>query len=85
MAGDPDRSGFLSARTPPTLVLATALAVGIGTTVPGCQPAEVGTVGVPRPVGPDGKPLPPPPKGGPEPAPKAKAKAKATEKDMGGK
>jgi hypothetical protein len=43
----------------------------------GCQPTEMGTVGVPRPVGPDGQPLPARPKWGAETPVKAKSKAAA--------
>ena len=46
----------------------------------GCGAAEVGTVGVPRPVGPDGKPVPSRPKGGFDEPDKAKSKGKATAK-----
>ena len=43
----------------------------------GCLPTEMGTVGVPRPVGPDGQPVPARPKGGAEAPVKAKPKAAA--------
>jgi hypothetical protein len=56
--------------------LGMAVLIGAG----GCGAAEVGTVGVPRPVGPDGKPLPSRPKGGYDEPAKAKSKSKAAAK-----
>lgn len=48
--------------------------------VAGCQPAEMGTVGVPRPVDADGNPLPTRSKGGPEAPAKPKAKSRSAGK-----
>ena len=44
---------------------------------PGCLQNQMGTVGVPRPVGPDGQPVPARPEGGAESPVKAKPNAAA--------
>jgi len=68
----------------PKLFLTFALCGGIGAI--GCQPPETGTVGVPRPLGPDGQPLPVKQKGGPEAPAKSKARGKTENQlDPGGK